>query len=293
MLLAHGLNATILGVESLFWLGKTGYSVGKACVNVSCFGATVMYRLLVPSEVSMELDGFRTIIQLALLHFKPLGTPLRFEDNKAFIPENKTFKIFSIDSKISQEPLEHWYKGYTRLNLKNVTKPLQQALHGYNPHNKDIQTIFLFASKGAAKLKERYQKDPHHYKLIEGWEKKLLSHLEGIFFLQQFSLSIKEQPNKDAIFSSQQTGDLIPSDELIVAYQKNSEILIEKKNNAPNIFFTKDKITLVASSLRLLDDLEETKVLPPLENALSQQELLDGIDLAIRYEARLFAAQLA
>lgn len=92
------------------------------------------------------LEPLTTIISLAIISFKEIGTKIAVSSNKIYIqPPN-----------VIQGPMR-WTYGNNREEIHYLLKPIVRAIVIYNPKdNPDIRKIFTYAVKGLSVLKNSY-----------------------------------------------------------------------------------------------------------------------------------------
>lgn len=92
------------------------------------------------------LEPLTTIVTLAIISFKDIGTKIAVSSNKIFIqPPN-----------VIQGPIR-WTYGNNREEIHFLLKPIFRAIKIYKPNeNEDILSIFEYAIKGLKLLKNSY-----------------------------------------------------------------------------------------------------------------------------------------
>ena len=100
---------------------------------------------LFKSQEKQILDPFSTIIKLALLNYKDIGTKLSIVNNQIYFSEPT----------LLQPPIRR-LNGDTRDDIHNLSEPITCAIKWYQHTDINIDFIFKKALKGIEKLKKSY-----------------------------------------------------------------------------------------------------------------------------------------
>lgn len=93
------------------------------------------------------LDPLTTILRLATLKYKPVGTKIGIHDNAIWV-QNPTILQGTI----------RWSFGDGRDDLHNLYEPIYAVTRWYSTKSKQIQRIFMAAIEGLTKLRKVYSK---------------------------------------------------------------------------------------------------------------------------------------
>ena len=92
------------------------------------------------------LEPLTTIIKLAIISFKPVGTKIAIDSNKIYI-----------QSPNYAQSISRWWYGNNREELHYILKPILRAIDNYEPSkNVELKNIYEFSVKGLKLLKNSY-----------------------------------------------------------------------------------------------------------------------------------------
>jgi len=98
-------------------------------------------------EIHQILEPLTTVIKLALISFKPIGTKIAIDSNKIFIQSPGYFQSAS-----------RWAYGNNREEIHYILKPLLRSINLYDPHkNSDLMSIYNLSIDGLKILKKSYK----------------------------------------------------------------------------------------------------------------------------------------
>lgn len=93
------------------------------------------------------LEPLTTIIRLAIISFKPVGTKIAVNSNKIYIQSPGYMQSFS-----------RWSYGNSREEIHFILKPLLRAINLYDPNkNENLLVFYNLAISGLKVLKESYE----------------------------------------------------------------------------------------------------------------------------------------
>jgi hypothetical protein len=97
-------------------------------------------------ESSQILEPLTTLITLAIISFKSVGTKIAVSSNKVYIQEPTLI-----------QGVIRWSYGSNREEIHYLLKPLFRCVHLYNPEqNPDLKLLYEFAIEGLKLLKKSY-----------------------------------------------------------------------------------------------------------------------------------------
>jgi len=106
------------------------------------------YKNTFPIEDRQILDPLTTMIKLALLGFKPMGTKLAIDNNRITYQEPTMF-----------QGVWRWAYGNKRYELHHLLNPIIKAVKRYETNKPYIKLIFEHAVIGLDRLKSSYNND--------------------------------------------------------------------------------------------------------------------------------------
>lgn len=191
------------------------------------------------------LDPFTTIVTLAIIGFKNVGTKIAISNNKIFIqPPN-----------LLQGALRYTY-GNNREEVHYLLKPIFRAITiYYDSSNDNIQTIFKYSINGLRLLKESYNNTS-----------STLSHAIDLY-IQIIDQTLKNNNYNTTTDTLQEFNDIKD----LLKLSQNTRI------NLDNFFkelWKKEEIDLISTLLKLSNNNRtETKYyIKSIENILSTKE---------------------
>ena len=109
----------------------------------SYFSSYTKYEKVNESQI---LEPLTTIVRLAIISFKTVGTKIAITNNKIYV-----------QSPNIAQGIVRWTYGNNREEVAHLLKPIFRALHLYNPKVQDhYRIIFEFSVKGLKLLKKSY-----------------------------------------------------------------------------------------------------------------------------------------
>ena len=120
--------------------------IGGIEVIKNMYDGINLYRKNFPDESRQILDPLTTMIKLAILGYKPIGTKLAIDNNKIYFQE-PTFS----------QGLLRWVYGNKRYELHQLLHPIGKAVKRYDIKDNSILIIFQLAVKGLNQLKLSYK----------------------------------------------------------------------------------------------------------------------------------------
>jgi len=119
--------------------------LGHIEILKSIYDSINFYRNTFPEDNRQILDPLTTMIKLALLGYKPVGTKLAIDNNKIYFQE--PFYL---------QGVFRWAYGYKKYELHHLLNPIIKAVKRYSVSNPSIKFIFQSAILGLDRLKETY-----------------------------------------------------------------------------------------------------------------------------------------
>ena len=122
--------------------------VGHIEIIKAVYDTVNMYKNTFPMEERQILDPLTTMIKLALLGYKPIGTKLAIDNNRIYFQEPTLF-----------QGVWRWVYGNKRYELHHLLNPIIKAVKRYDIQNASIKLIFQQAVIGLDRLKSSYNND--------------------------------------------------------------------------------------------------------------------------------------
>ena len=119
--------------------------LGSIDIIKSVYEGLNIYRKNFPDEHRQILDPLTTMIKLAILGYKPVGTKLAIDNNKIYFQEPSVTQGFL-----------RWAYGNKRYELHHLLNPIVKAVKRCDLSNPAIRSIFLLAINGLERLKGSY-----------------------------------------------------------------------------------------------------------------------------------------
>jgi hypothetical protein len=119
--------------------------LGSIDIIKSVYEGLNIYRKNFPGEQRQILDPLTTMIKLAILGYKPVGTKLAIDNNKIYFQEPSVTQGFL-----------RWVYGNKRYELHHLLNPIVKAVKRCDLTNPSIRSIFLLSINGLERLKGSY-----------------------------------------------------------------------------------------------------------------------------------------
>lgn len=119
--------------------------LGHIDILKSVYDGFSIYRNAFPEEQRQILDPLTTMVKLAILGFKPIGTKLAIDNNKIYFQDPTVMQGFW-----------RWAYGNKRYELHHLLNPIIKAVKRYDVSNPAIKFIFQSSVVGLDKLKNSY-----------------------------------------------------------------------------------------------------------------------------------------
>jgi hypothetical protein len=119
--------------------------LGSIDIIKSVYDGLNIYRTNFTNEQRQILDPLTTMIKLAILGYKPVGTKLAIYNNKIYFQEPSLSQGFL-----------RWAYGNKRYELHHLLNPIVKAVKRYEITNPSIRAIFQLAVVGLERLKTSY-----------------------------------------------------------------------------------------------------------------------------------------
>jgi len=119
--------------------------IGSIEIIKSMYDGINLYRKNFPDDQRQILDPLTTMVKLAILGYKPVGTKLAIDNNKIYFQEPSM-----------TQGLLRWTYGNKRYELHHLLNSIVKAVKRYDITNNSIKIIFQLAVKGLNQLKTSY-----------------------------------------------------------------------------------------------------------------------------------------